>query len=294
MEQWRKSIKVLYPRLQSQTYTKPPVHFNRVSYREQKIGDVVVKKLIPSTQLSNVRENESQQRVQNAFSRLLTTLREVMMVIFELDFDNYLNNAGNAYKRETKQRACSAKPGHAMCRGYNSGVYFYDERPTENGVVHTSDHDGSSTAEPDLSVFPRPRDLDSAYQRGKFDILIIHRQHGIMIFEVKAVGDAFGLSDTLNQSIDAQYDVIRKKVERSLKQLDKEEKVLRYLLQDLGTAAANIPVTKGLILPNLRKQTVHAALMQDFRVTEVIVLHQFLYQLKYIFIFGYVHNLLIY
>ena len=50
----------------------------------------------------------------------------------------------------------------------------------------------------------------------RFDILIIHRRHGIVIFEVKAMGDAFTLSPDLHQSISAQHEVIRKKIGRSL------------------------------------------------------------------------------
>lgn len=108
------------------------------------------------------------------------------MILFELDFDNYLNDSA---------------------RGIPADLH--------------------SDLDLDLGVFVRPRDLDSALQRGRFDILIIYRDLGLMIFEVKAVGDAFDLSLEIRGSVSKQHDIIRKRVEKSLKQLKKEESVLR-------------------------------------------------------------------
>ena len=236
------------------------------------------------------------------------------MVLFQLNFDNYLNKAGMSTKGEAKQKVPNAPNGHGMSEGMvkqnrlgtserivkqngpemsermvkqngpemsertmkareaaqnddSSGVCANNELLTESRPAHGSLNHGGTPTEPDMSIFSRPRDLDTAYRRGDFDILIIHPEHGVIILEVKAVGDTFSLSEELHQSVGAQYEVIRKKVEQSLKQLEKEEKVLRYLLQDVG--AASVPVAKGLILPNLPKQTVLAALMHDSRATEV-------------------------
>ena len=211
------------------------------------------------------------------------------MVLFQLNFDNYLNKAGIITKGEAKQKVPNAPNGHGMSvmvkqngpgtsermvkareaaqNDDSSGVCVNSELLTESRPAHGSLNHGGVPTEPDMSIFSRPRDLDIADRRGNFDILIIYPEHGFIILEVKAMGDAFSLSEKLHQSVGAQYEVIIKKVEQSLKQLEKEEKVLRYLLQDVG--AASVPVAKGLILPNLPKQIVLAALMHDSRATEV-------------------------
>ncbi|KAK7105162.1 uncharacterized protein [Littorina saxatilis] len=268
-------IHITYTKLHTKMHMKPPVHFNRVRYEEHDVSGVSLMVLTPAGQLSDVREDESQQRVHHTLSRLFSELDNdpmlsegPMFVIFDLDFDNYLNDADSLTKALGRWKRLNSgdRPAGGIMERHEqssqqntSSVQFFTDRQSHHNhttYIFQNPHD----LEPDLSVFNRPRDLDPNLQRGRFDILIIHPQKGFMIFKVKATGDAFGLSPYL-QSLTGQHDVIRKKLKTALEQLNKEEEVLRYLISDLN--AGNIPVTKGLMLPNLKKQTVRLALMQD-------------------------------
>ena len=240
--------------------------------------------LMPAPQMSDTREDEAQRRIHHTLSRLFAGPEsdEVMFIVFQLNFDNYLNAGGTAHDiRGSERRADvngdSSGGGQSKQTAHNRHDVF--EVHTSGDWSELSERSSTSTAlanslgtfsTEDLFAFPRPRDLEPSAQRGTFDILIIHRRHGIVIFEVKAMGDAFTLSPDLHQSISAQHEVIRKKIGRSLQQLDKEERVLRYLLKDLSQESP-LRVTKGLILPNLERRTVQAAVRQDPKLVEVNV-----------------------
>lgn len=287
MNIWTETVRHWYPDLHKKTYMKPPVHFNRVHYATETIRGQRVKVLTPAPQMSDTREDEAQRRIHHILSRLFAGPEsdEVMFIVFQLDFDNYLNAGGTAHDIRGSERRADAS---TVNRDSSGGGQSKQTAHNRHGVfeVHTSgdwselsERSSTSTAlanslgtfsTEDLFAFPRPRDLEPSAQRGTFDILIIHRRHGIVIFEVKAMGDAFTLSPDLHQSISAQHEVIRKKIGRSLQQLDKEERVLRHLLKDLSQESP-LRVTKGLILPNLERRTVQAAVRQDPKLVEVNV-----------------------
>ncbi|XP_070209738.1 uncharacterized protein [Littorina saxatilis] len=95
-------------------------------------------------------------------------------------------------------------------------------------------------------TLPRPVDLKKQNQdRGDFDILIIHRHHGILACEIKAVGAMFS---SLSLTEQQQLDRIEQKVKQAIKQLDKSGDVLSHLVSDMPSPP---PIQKTLILPNV-------------------------------------------
>ncbi|XP_070201209.1 uncharacterized protein [Littorina saxatilis] len=96
---------------------------------------------------------------------------------------------------------------------------------------------------------PRPKDLPQGDRQGDFDFLLIHRQHGILIGELKSVGKTKG----------APADpFLAQKVKQAVKQLDKSERVVRHLVSDMGPG-----MTVKKTLPALRQQrSVRASLGQ--------------------------------
>nr|KAG5697119.1 hypothetical protein BaRGS_015254 [Batillaria attramentaria] len=76
---------------------------------------------------------------------------------------------------------------------------------------------------PVASLLPRPIDLKKEQKhRGDFDILILHRHHGILVAEIKAVGE----------KQDADDNTVAKRVQRAVKQLDKAGEVLTHIVSD--------------------------------------------------------------
>lgn len=90
---------------------------------------------------------------------------------------------------------------------------------------------------------PQPRTLKTKDRRGDFDILLIHRHYGILVGELKSVGsEQPGLSKT---PAEAEADVA-KRVERAIEQLNKSERVVKHLVNDVES---NLTVRKTLFLP---------------------------------------------
>ncbi|KAK7474447.1 hypothetical protein BaRGS_00034330 [Batillaria attramentaria] len=102
---------------------------------------------------------------------------------------------------------------------------------------------------------PRPKDLIQNKRRGDFDILVIHPQHGLLIVEIKSVGDRFASS----MSEDKKDAAVLKKIQQAIDQLSKGQEVLRYLVSD----KTDIPVKAVLAMPNVKKAQVERILRQN-------------------------------
>ena len=91
---------------------------------------------------------------------------------------------------------------------------------------------------------PKPSDLkEEKRDRGDFDILVIHRNHGVLVGEIKSVGDRLA-----DKSEEQQHRIIADKIRLAMKQLDKAESVLQHLFSD---KARRPRIRKSVILPNV-------------------------------------------
>nr|KAG5692431.1 hypothetical protein BaRGS_013020 [Batillaria attramentaria] len=115
----------------------------------------------------------------------------------------------------------------------------------------------------EASKFPRPIDLKKENKhRGDFDMIIIHRKYGLIISEIKAIGDSLGKLDEQEKN-----DKILEKVQKALSQLDKAEQVLQHLVSDLRSPKPKI--SKVLMLPNISRQDLKQAISCSPRINEL-------------------------
>ncbi|XP_070183437.1 uncharacterized protein [Littorina saxatilis] len=97
-----------------------------------------------------------------------------------------------------------------------------------------------------VADLPRPVGLKSQNKhRGDFDILIIHREYGIIVAEIKSVGNNFS---TIQMPEDKQDEMVAKRIQQSIKQLYKADDVLNHLLSDVST---KLTIKKTVMLPNI-------------------------------------------
>ena len=114
-------------------------------------------------------------------------------------------------------------------------------------------------ATPKLSdVSSLPRNMAD----GECDIFTIHPINGLMLGEIKGVGVSQNFS---GQSAEQQNQDIVKKVRKAVDQLNKQTTTLRCLIQDLP----NIRITRVVMLPNITKEQLRAALATDASLTQV-------------------------
>lgn len=94
-------------------------------------------------------------------------------------------------------------------------------------------------------------------KRGDFDVLLIHRSYGLVVCEVKAVGDNFKQLDLSQEEKDS---IIRVKLTKAVSQLDRAEDMLSHVVSDI---APGLRIAKTIAVPNLTRLQVENALSGD-------------------------------
>ena len=221
---WQQRVRDWYPGWRQRAYFLPPVLMNRTQHQAEQVAGLPVhvpqppvsdlpRGHPPALQESAVRDDRCQRRVIDCLYQLSEAQGEVMFVISQLNFAEYLDAPCYA-------AAASQLPG-------------------------------------------RPIDLKPLNKhRGDFDVLVIHRKYGILVGEIKAVGD---LPPSSSQE---QDQLVKKKVEQAIKQLDKADDVLGHLVSDLQPAKPRI--LKTLMLPNLSTADLQRVLADNQQLCQVI------------------------
>ncbi|XP_070206138.1 uncharacterized protein [Littorina saxatilis] len=235
---FEKVVNDWYPRLEERAYFVPPVHFNMVRYDTHHVGGQhsphtdQVQVLVPkapvktkrkreqSVLMSDVQNDRTTQRLRACLRALAEEQNEVMFVLSQLDYGDYLGEP------------CYS----AAVRCFHSPKDFVQEELKGKDVFH----------------------------RGDFDILIFHREYGVLVGEVKTVGDNFSILDLTQKQQDA---IVAKKVEQAVKQLNKAEKVLAHLLSDLQPPPR---VRKSVMLPNIARSQLQRVLHNNPQLEEAV------------------------
>lgn len=105
--------------------------------------------------------------------------------------------------------------------------------------------------------FPKPGDLPPQYRRGEIEVIVIHKTHGIIIMDVKAVGDTF---DELNKDEQEELEVVGRVLEKALTLMRKEKDVILHVVSDIP---CTVPVSTMLVLPNLSRTMLKKVLDSD-------------------------------
>ena len=114
------------------------------------------------------------------------------------------------------------------------------------------------------SLLPRPIDLKSQHKhRGDFDVLLLHRRYGVLVGEVKSIGDQFS---TLFPSARLQDQKVAEKVKLAIRQLNRAEEVLSYLLSDQQRPPR---IVKSLMMPNISSAQLQRTLDNNPKLRQV-------------------------
>ncbi|KAK7489381.1 hypothetical protein BaRGS_00019325, partial [Batillaria attramentaria] len=206
-------IREWFPDRALRTYFLPNVHMNKMKYRETDVSGVQVQAVLTAEE-NRWRDDEVMQRVLHCLRHLTDVHKEPMVVLLQMKHENYLHKS--RYKK----------------------VEEMFPRPRDFGQNFGNSQDGvTSNTE------------KSGLRRGELDFLFLHKEHGIIVAEVKSVGWIPGREQT-----DVE---VARKVQEGLTQLDKADEVLHYLVSDLTPTPR---VRKTLILPNVSRERLQALL----------------------------------
>ncbi|XP_025112058.1 uncharacterized protein LOC112574909 isoform X1 [Pomacea canaliculata] len=113
---------------------------------------------------------------------------------------------------------------------------------------------------------PKPSKLRKSDKHyGDFDILIIHRHHGLVVGVVKtcSVESTQGVGDTT--------DMVVEELKQGCTQLDEAEKMLQHLLSDLiSNQNQQMKFQKILILPNLSEERLGTVLKENQNMEQIL------------------------
>lgn len=231
---WRNGLHEWYPKLHDQTHLVPPLFFNQVPNSEVTVcGErvLVTKPPIGEDNADAKRHNGASHGVHENDFR---DDRAQQHILFNLKWlgDN---------------------PKQVMM--VISQLDFRKYLDGENDPI------GSAAA----ALLPRANSLHKDFQRGDFDILIVHKKYGLIVGEVKSVGYKFQI---LGESEAGENKTIVNRVGRAVKQLNKCQKVLQHLVSDLPK---KVMVTKTLFLPNITLHQLTRALGTNLKMEQDFV-----------------------
>ncbi|XP_070203326.1 uncharacterized protein [Littorina saxatilis] len=253
-DHWRQIVTSFYPDALTRTYCVPPVHFNRVPYFRGTApgtgepvlvlpncptGGALVHTAPPSRR-HFIPPSQHSLWTQESLSQIHLAPERVQ----ESDIrDDFAQN-------------------HVMLNLQELG----DSRHEAMFILSQLQF-GSYLNEPAYAAAAKqlPRPKDSAQDRqGDFDFLLIHRQHGILIGELKSVGKTKGASNETQPPADP---FLAKKVQQAVKQLDKSERVVRHLMSDIGPGRT---VKKTIFLPYISSAQLERVLDNDEQLKQVV------------------------
>lgn len=114
---------------------------------------------------------------------------------------------------------------------------------------------------------PLPPDLTGEWKQGDFDVLLIHRQYGIITCEVKTFDGHVNKQGAPQENmIEETNTEIRRIIQEAIAQQDQAETMLTELVSDIARAPR---ITKTIALPNLTVSQVQQALADDPELTQV-------------------------
>lgn len=134
---------------------------------------------------------------------------------------------------------------------------------------------GEPTFAPAVAHLPLPSNLPQtlpwSWRRGDFDILIIHKNSGFVIMEVKAVKyKKQSLKHERDPNTDSSLEDRREQVIQKLKaaaeQLNKGEAMLSHLVQDIDP---KVNITKIIACPNLTTHEIQSILSHSNSLEQV-------------------------
>ncbi|XP_025111907.1 uncharacterized protein LOC112574809 [Pomacea canaliculata] len=241
-EFWLKWVEAAFPDFASRAYFLPPVYFNRVPMYRQTIAaqDILV------LQKPSGQAGQSYQVAVNPPPAVQGSIAQPTSV------------------QDSDVRDDAAMQRIFLClqeMSQQNREVFVAMSQLQFGEYLGEPCYSAAAAQVPLATSPPPS-LPKNWDKGDFDVLLIHRKYGFVVCEVKAVGDNVGELGLSQQDMENN---IRKKLKQAIVQLDKAEAMLSHLVSDI---ASGLRITKTIAVPNLTTRQVEQAIAGDKQLTQ--------------------------
>ncbi|XP_025111871.1 uncharacterized protein LOC112574795 isoform X3 [Pomacea canaliculata] len=231
-EFWEKWVEAAFPDLDSSVYFLPPVHVSRVPTTQESVAGqtVLVLQSSPQTDESNqtatTAVEDSDVRHDAAMQRVLLCLETMF------------------------------KENREVLVGVSQ--LLFDDYLRDSRYADVARR---------LPLPARyPSDLGQEWKPGDIDVLLIHRQHGLVICKVKVFGGNVNEQNmSEKERTEKTHTEIKNNLQEAIKQLDRPGVTVSHLASDV---APGLRVTKTIALPNLTVSQLQQVLDNDRELTQ--------------------------
>ncbi|XP_076464497.1 uncharacterized protein LOC143296440 isoform X2 [Babylonia areolata] len=242
LDLWKNCIKEWYPDRGSRTLFLPPIRFNRVPYGVTTVGgESVMVRLSPSDlppsgsppMYPATSSATPLQTPQPVAGRLWTPPPSTPYCV-----EHVMDSDVRDDEAMTRVLHCL----DVVTKEQNDTMVVLSELRFRRYLDNQVDPVSAAAR----ALLPNVYDMGRPAPDGDIDVLIISKEYGLICGEVKSVGATGNACDC----------AIVKQVQKSLKQLEKGERVLKHLVWDLPP----VTVTKVPMLPNVSAQQLRQAM----------------------------------
>nr|KAG5690998.1 hypothetical protein BaRGS_005125 [Batillaria attramentaria] len=184
--------------------------------------------------VSDIADDAAQQHVLHCFQEL-GHRGEVMFVFSQMSFTDYLSKLGELLQPDTKDNTCTTENDCVEAEEKETKA----DRNRGSTTGRKKRKDVKKTGK-ELKILLNNFPLKPIAKDGDFDVLVVHREYGVLVGEIKTRGRGEYNSQEESDSGVAQS------VLKSIKQLEKSKVAVKHIV---GEVAPNLMVRTTLILP---------------------------------------------
>ncbi|KAL8568527.1 hypothetical protein ACOMHN_047394 [Nucella lapillus] len=234
---WTPFIQQYYPDLLSKTYCLPPILFYRTPQTVATIaGQTVIVRDNPSS--SGIGQHQPAPPPAQVAGRV------------------FVENPPDSQNVRTQDSDWQGETAHDQCLQalsgmQNEGMFIISSLRFQNYLHNPANplHAAAIAQLPSIDDPSIPKNL----RDGECDLIIIHRTYGLLIGEIKSVGE----NDFFRKLTPGeQTQTIIKQIQKAVKQLENQHRVLSHLVRDLSP----ISISMTLLLPNVSSSQLQSAL----------------------------------
>ena len=234
---WLPFIHNIYPDRLQNTYFLPPLYFNRTFYT---VGHFAGEEVVVMQQQQQQQQLKGQHHRRYGRSPAPSTVPQVAGRVFTPNPSGLQpSRHQDSDVQDDQAQQSTLQCLRALSDSLQQAMVVVSQLSFRKYLDNLTDPLELAAA----ASLPSSQHLSKRLRDGECDVLVIHRQQGIVVGEIKSVG---GSAHFNSQPESQQNRMIVSKVEAALGQLNNQETVLRQLVSDL-----DVHVTKILILPNV-------------------------------------------
>ena len=264
LDRWLACVEEIYPKRLTKTYFLPPFFFRGIRYNVCNVnGENVLVHMPPRKEGEKRKPKSDRSKITQVKEQTAPVAGRVFTSPLRLSLE-YNNDKFKADIATEIVLSClrilsgDDQQGEVMM--VISQLRFRSYLDNKTDVLHAAENEPVIKKLPSIARDSQTDEQEPREElplRGDCDVLITHRDYGLITIEVKALGaDMKHISDR---------NTVVKKMKDAVRQLNKAENFFKRVVSDIGP----VNVTKTIILPHIKSRQLTEALETDDELKQV-------------------------